>query len=240
MESGVKGKARGRLIYGGSFNPIHVGHLRMALECRARMAAECGVVEFLPAGRPPHKNAQGLLPFGLRARIISAAIAGTPDFVLNESERDCEGLSYTIDVMRKLAVEEPGAPLYFILGSQDFALLPEWKEGLRLPKVCNLVIVPRGEHKVRDFLDLSAKFWPNAIAKETVFSDSCLNENGVCLRLGGMASLYWLEAPHLDISASRLRKLWLCGGSLAYLTPGAVINILKREERIVRACWEKE
>lgn len=231
---------KGRLIFGGSFNPIHAGHLRMALECKAKMSVFADVLEFLPTGVPPHKKITDLLPFDLRARIINEVITTMPGFICNESEHHYVGPTYTIDVMRKFASQQPGVPLYFILGSQDFALLPEWKEGLLLPEVCNLVVVPRGGYNSRNFWELSAKFWPNAIAKETNFNDSCLNENGICLRLNGAASLYWLEVPQLDISASRIRELWRCGRSLNFLTPEIVINILKREERIVRACWEKE
>lgn len=231
---------KGRLIYGGSFNPLHLGHMRLALECLEKMAAFADSLEFLPTAAPPHKKASGLLPFSLRCEMVKTAITGMARFSCNEIEALCAGPSYTFEILTTLLREKADRPLFFIVGSQDFALLPTWKHGLRLPELCSLVVAKRGGHTQADFLALARQFWPGSITGQGVIPDVCMWEDGIRLDLAIGGSLYWLPTPMLDISASRLRRLWLCGRGLEYLAPAPVIDILNREKRAVRTCWEGE
>lgn len=233
-------RTRGRLIYGGSFNPLHIGHMRLALECREKMAQYADTLEFLPAAAHPQKDAAHLLPFKLRAEMIKNAIKDIRGFSCNEMEGSWAGPSYTFEILKSFSCAQNNAPLFFIIGSQDFALLPTWWKGLRLPEVCNLVVAPRGGDTVADFCALGKHFWPDAVVEKENFNDICMAEKGLVLRLPCGSRVFWLNVPQLDISASRIRKLWLCGRSTEFLMPGYVTDILNREEHKVRTCWEGE
>lgn len=227
-----------KLIYGGSFNPVHMAHMRMAIECRERMAAFTDGLDFLPSAVPPHKTAEGMLPFALRVEMLNAAIADFPHFACNEEEARRFGPSYTYETLAGMGAKGAQTP-FFLLGSQDFALLGTWHKGLRLPEVCNLVIVPRAGHNMAAFMAISRKLWPDAKPGPKNPDDSCMGEAGYSLALPGRNNIYWLDVPQMDISASRIRRLWLCGRSLDFLMPTAALHILNREERAVRACWGK-
>lgn len=233
-------RKNGRLVYGGCFNPLHMGHLRLALECMDKMASLANRLEFLPAASPPHKKIADILPFELRATMIRSVIRNMPSFFCNEMEKDCPGPSYTYKILQKLGNQQKEEQIFFIVGSQDFALLPTWWRGLDLPHICSLVVVPRGGQTAADFMALGKQFWPDALAEEQKFNDSCTGESGLVLKIRDKHSVFWLEVPQLDISASRIRKLWLCGRNVNFLTPEPVTDILNREEKIVRMCWEGE
>ncbi len=233
-------QGKGLLLYGGSFNPLHIAHLRAALECSEKMADLADRLDFLPAGSPPHKKISDLLPFDLRAEMTHAAIKHLTNFGCNEIEKQCSGLSYTFEILKKISQTGNIKPLFFIIGSQDYALLSGWNRGLRLPELCSLVVVPRGGHTKADFLHISQALWPGLNMEMTKCEDSCMGEQRLCLRHPAGNSIYWLEIPQQEISASRIRRLWLCGRNVDFLLPEPVINILKREERLVRRCWEGE
>lgn len=230
----------GRLIFGGSFNPLHVGHLRLALETLNLMAEQIEIVEFLPSAQPPHKRGEPMLPFELRSRLIKAAIKGKTGLACNELEGSISGPSYTFNTLKFLAKESGSARLYFLLGSQDFQLLPEWRHGLELPELCSLVIAPRGDYPKKEFEQQTRVFWPkSAESIEPGPKDECTDETGWHIKINPENAIYLLPLPHLAISATRIRKLWLCGKNLDYLAPEAVLEILTREQRLVRACWQE-
>ena len=123
----------GRAILGGSFNPPHVGHLRLAVEVREALGDLVTGVDLVPCAVPPHKDASDLLPFGLRAALVEACIAGLPWLACNRLEGRRQGPSYTWDTLTAYRQAAPGTDLYFILGSPDFAQLPLWRRGTELP-----------------------------------------------------------------------------------------------------------
>ncbi|MDO5483370.1 MAG: nicotinate-nicotinamide nucleotide adenylyltransferase, partial [Desulfovibrionaceae bacterium] len=90
---------RGRLLFGGSFNPPHVGHLRLAIEAREALGQLVDGVDLLPCAHPAHKQGRGLLPFALRAAMLEAAVAPLPDIRCNRLEAARAGTSYTWDTL---------------------------------------------------------------------------------------------------------------------------------------------
>lgn len=227
------GGVPGRIIFGGSFNPLHCGHMRLALECLDRLRHWADALEFLPASRPPHKDAGRLLPFCLRVEMIKEAIGRFRAMSCNEVESFRSGPSYTYETLAEMADADN---LYFLMGSQDFNLLPQWHRGLELLSVANLVVVPRGDASSNDFLGQCFQFFG-----EVELLDPRAVEAGpgaVAVRHGGGRRVFWLPAPHLAISASYVRDCWLCGRSVDYLVPAKVLDVLNREERAARACWE--
>lgn len=228
----------GRLIFGGSFNPVHNGHVRVAIEAMRLLASRVASLGFLPTALPPHKPCVPMLPFDLRARMIEAAIQNLPGMSCDALEDERPGLSYTWDTLELLDSRHGSENIYFLLGSGDFELLPEWLNGLELVRRCHLVIAPRGAYTVNDFIAQARKFWPGNVETEIV--DSCLSEKICIFNIPDRLSAFFLPVPWLEISATRIRKLWLCGGNLESLVPWPVLQIMKREHQIIDACWREK
>lgn len=232
--------SRGRLIYGGSFNPIHIGHLRLAIEAFEIMGALVEGVDFVPAAMPPHKDSRGILPFAFRAKLVKAALDGIKDMRCEGLEAERAGPSYTWDTLANLEKKHPGATLYFLLGSEDYKLLPEWRHGLELTARCDLVVARRGEFRNSDFLARTFDFWPEAASDPTALE--ALRHCGkecACAALPNGHKVYFLPIPWLDVSATRLRELWLAGRDVEYLAPDAVLAMLEQNRRMVGDCWRE-
>ena len=231
---------RGYIVYGGSFNPLHIGHMRLAIECLAMMGELVAHLEFLPSAAPPHKQGEPMLPFAMRTQMIDATIAGQPAMLCNPIEASRPGPSFTYETLSQLKKERPDAPVYFLIGSQDFLLLPTWHKGLQLTDFCNLVIVPRGNFDQEEFRAHALRFWPGSDDISMFGTKACLGGSGYCIRLKNGASLYWLPIHYIDISSSRIRKLWLCGKSITYLVPGQVEEILAMNRQAVKGYWQEK
>lgn len=237
---GKSGNKPGRLIYGGSFNPVHIGHLRLALEACRLLGPVIRKVDFVPVACPPHKKSGGLLPFGLRAELVRVSIAGISCLECNVIEETLPEPSYSEQTIRAIAARSPDEELFFLLGSSDFALLPEWRHGRDLPGLCNFVVAPRGELDFAGFVALARKIWPG----EVIVPGRQPNDLRACgpgkisfVELAGGGKLIFLPVPFLDISATYIRSLWLCGGNVDFLLPCQAIALLDRERKAVEACW---
>lgn len=129
-------------IFGGSFNPIHLGHVGVA----ERAAAEYGLSRILvvPAKVSPFKTGEPPpLPDALRWRLVEAACAGSPLLVPCDVELRRGGVSYAVDTVRAVKADNPGAELYFIVGEDSVAGLPRWREWDALKTLCRFVSFPR-------------------------------------------------------------------------------------------------
>ena len=129
-------------LFGGSFNPIHLGHLRAAEEVRE--ALKLDLVYFIPAASPPHKQSSELAPAEHRLAMVRAATKGNRHFMTSDVEIRRSGRSYTIDTVRHfLATLKQPAPLYLMMGADQFAELDSWKEPEELTRLCNFVVHTR-------------------------------------------------------------------------------------------------
>jgi nicotinate-nucleotide adenylyltransferase len=125
-------------ILGGTFNPIHLGHLVLAEAFRERLMLDR--VLFVPAGTPPHKPPGGLVPALHRYAMVSLAVAGHPGFVACPVEVERAGLSFSADTVEALAGDWPGARLFFLMGSDTFLDLPTWRTPERLGAFATLAV----------------------------------------------------------------------------------------------------
>lgn len=127
-------------LMGGTFDPIHLGHLRAAENARECLALD--QVVFVPAGHPPHRP--GPCGGGLdRFAMVSLATATHPAFVASDLEVSRQGASYTVDTVAALLAAQPGATLVLIVGSDAFAEMGSWKDPERLLGLCSVAVVPR-------------------------------------------------------------------------------------------------
>ncbi|MFZ9652575.1 MAG: nicotinate-nucleotide adenylyltransferase [Steroidobacteraceae bacterium] len=127
-------------IFGGTFDPIHVGHLRTGFELLQELSL--AEVRWIPAGNPGHRDAPLADP-GLRLAMVRAAVADQPGFVVDDREVYRTGVTYTVDTLRELRAEWPTRPLCLLLGMDAFLGLPSWREWERIVELAHLVVAHR-------------------------------------------------------------------------------------------------
>jgi nicotinate-nucleotide adenylyltransferase len=139
--------ARRIALFGGTFDPIHEGHLAVAHAAERRFRFD--EVHFIPAAHPPHKPASELLPFAHRFAMVALACAGESRFVPSLAEANsnsaASGASYSVDTVRRFQREicRPGDQLYFLLGADSFLEIGTWKEYETLLGLCDFVVASR-------------------------------------------------------------------------------------------------
>lgn len=128
-------------LFGGTFDPIHCAHLRLAEEASRRFQLDR--VLFIPAASPPHKPSVGLTPYEDRFRMVQIACAPYPSFEASRLE-EAQRLSYTIDTVRRFKPSlQPGDQLYFLIGADAFDELESWKDWTELVRAINFIVVTR-------------------------------------------------------------------------------------------------
>jgi nicotinate-nucleotide adenylyltransferase len=205
-------------ILGGTFNPIHFAHLRIAEEVGDRFGLDR--VVFMPAAAPPHKPLAGDLPFELRHAMVRLAVADNPRFTVSDLEGQRGGKSYSIDTLRALRAQHLDDEFFFIVGSDSFRDFSSWREYASIFQISNVVVVER-PGAVIAALDASL---PVAIAREFCYYGA---EKRLAHRSG--YSVYYLEGLPLAISSSAIRELVRQGRSIGYLVPAPVANYIKEQ-----------
>jgi nicotinate-nucleotide adenylyltransferase len=203
-------------ILGGTFNPIHMAHLRIAEEVRERFDLERVIL--VPASTPPHKPLAGDLPFSVRYRMVELAIAGNPSLSVSDIEGKREGKSYSIDTINYFRDEYPGDQLYFVIGSDSFLDIGTWFRYEEIFSLCNMVVV---ERPASALLSLCSSLLPEVLA------DFSYDEAEK--RLGHLSghSVHYLKGVPLNISSSDIRGLAAKGRSIRYLVPDQVDKFIK-------------
>jgi nicotinate-nucleotide adenylyltransferase len=128
-------------LYGGSFDPVHLGHLLVAQA--AREEAQLDKVIFVPAAQSPFKPDRKVSPANLRAQMLRLALAGKTYCEVDLQELERGGISYTIDTLRNYAARFPGAQLFYIVGADHVPLLPKWRDAAELGRLAEFLVIPR-------------------------------------------------------------------------------------------------
>ena len=203
-------------IYGGTFNPIHFGHLRAADEVAERLGLDR--VLFVPSGQPPHKPSQDpgdpIADASLRFDWVREAIAGNPRFELSSIEVERAGPSYLVDTLAELSRELAPARMVFILGRDAFQEMGGWREPRRLLTLADFAVTSRPPVRAG-----SLREWlPESVRGDVELAPDGLT--GSHREAGTRIEL--VEITALDISATDLRMRVRTGRSLRYLVPEAV------------------
>ena len=128
-------------ILGGTFNPIHLGHLLIAQDALEQAGLER--VLFIPTAQPPHKPFAGNVSAQHRLRMLKLAIAGNPQFAVDDLEIRRGGKSYSVETLAELQERLPAADFYFIIGADSLVELPQWYQVERLVKLCRFLVFER-------------------------------------------------------------------------------------------------
>lgn len=203
-------------VFGGSFNPIHYGHLLLADEVLELL--DLDRVLFVPAAAPPHKPAGALAPAADRFEMVRLAVAGHPRFTVSDLELRRTGPSYTVDTLQSLAAG--GDALSLVIGSETFLDLLNWREPRRVASLARLVVIPRA----------GSAFDPESAAAQKVLREIGVEGGFVQAGAGGATPLRGVVIAHaasLPLSASDLRRRVREGRSLAFRVPPAVIDYVR-------------
>lgn len=210
-------------IFGGTFNPIHIAHLRSAEEVRE--AQRLDRVLFIPSARPPHKREDGLVSAPHRLAMVKLAIAGNRHFRVSTIEIDRGGRSYSVDTLRSLRAQLPHAKFSFIMGIDAFHEIATWKDYRSLFALCDVVVTSRPPHDGR----LIPSGLPVAVR-----SEFCYRADIETLEHRTGNRITFQRVSGLDISASAIRGQLGRGLSVRYLVPAAVERYITRHRLYAR------
>ncbi len=200
-------------VFGGTFDPIHLGHLRPVLEtCDALALRE---VRIVPCGEPPHRGAAHA-PAALRRRLVEAAIVGETRFVLDARELERPGPHYTVDTLAAMRAEFGAAtPLVLLIGADAFAALDRWHRWQELIELAHFAVLLRPGAALPEAGPVAALLAARRVASAAL------------LALQPAGSIWLQPVTQLPISSSQLRELLARGASVRYLVPDAVWELLR-------------
>ncbi len=187
-------------IVGGTFNPIHYGHLMIAESAREQYCLQ--EIRFLPSGHPPHK--QHTMQASHRCNMVSLAIADNPFFILDRREVESQGISYTFLTVENLEKELPDAELYFILGGDSLFDFESWRKPEAILQHCSILAAYRKQERQEGFfqqIDLLNHKYPG--------------------------KFFPLDTPSLEVSSQDIRKRVQSGRSIRYLVPREVEDYIR-------------
>ncbi|PLX42010.1 MAG: nicotinate (nicotinamide) nucleotide adenylyltransferase [Deltaproteobacteria bacterium] len=200
-------------LFGGTFNPIHLGHLRAAEEISEALDLERMV--FIPANIPPHKEGHELAAPPVRERCVLAAISENPRFELSRVELERGGPSYSIDTIKRFIKEHPGDEFWFVVGEDAFSEIDSWYKYKELFSLVNIAVMSRPP-------GIRAHLLPRALEGEFLAEEwGYVHSSGKAVR--------FVSVTPLDISSTAIREAIREGRSIRYLVPETVREILEKE-----------
>ena len=201
----MAGKRKRIGILGGTFNPIHIGHLLIARDAMEQMALDR--VKFIPSARPPHKAVEALASERDRIHMIKLAIRGNERFEVDDIEIRRGGISYSVDTLTELRRRDPKSDIFFIIGADSLRELHLWREAQRVVRLCTFVTVPRPGFEARPVVDRRL----DAASRKRLRQ-------------------YVLRGHSCDIASREIRSRVASGRSIRYLVPDAVTEYIRRRK----------
>lgn len=189
-------------LMGGSFDPPHMAHLIVAESVWEALGLD--VVLFIPAREQPLKQGRAATPAEQRVAMVELAIAGNPNYALSRVDVDREGPSYTVDTLRLIREEMKEAHLWFIIGADSLATLPNWRDPEGILAQTRLAVVRRP-----------------GVSSDLATLEARLPQLTDCVD--------WVDAPLIEISGTDLRRRITEGRSIRYRVPEPVCRYIERE-----------
>ncbi|MFQ5457540.1 MAG: nicotinate-nucleotide adenylyltransferase [Myxococcota bacterium] len=212
-------KSPGRIgVLGGTFNPIHLGHLRMA----EILSEEFGLDPFIfiPSAVPPHKTPEDLCPADVRLEMVRVATAPNPRFRVSDVEVIRGGASYSVETLESLAAEHGAhAEIFFAMADDAFAEIETWKDWQRLFALTNIIVVTRPG---------GSGATPEALLPVEVREAFCYNSQDDAYRHESGKRLYFRDVGALGVSSTAIRRDVREGRSIRYLVPEDVRDVIAR------------
>lgn len=203
-------------LLGGTFDPLHNGHLALARYVRQTLSLD--QVVLIPAAWPPHKGQSSLVPYALRVEMIRAALMGHPALSVSLVEEDTTGPSFSIDTLERLSAVLDARRSYFVIGSDAFVDVPSWKRFHDIPRYTNLVVVNRHDVELEGLhrsLACIRQYFP----EYTAYGDSCW-------QAPGKGDILLMTMPRCDLSSTMVRQQVRCGGDISAMVPLGVKAII--------------
>lgn len=191
-------------IFGGSFDPVHLGHLLLAENCREQ--ARLDQVWFMPAATPPHKPHAQLADGQQRVEMLKLAIGGHESFAVSTLELDRGGVSYTVDTLEQIRAQHPVDELFLLMGADSLADFPTWRSPERILELALPIVVRRVGSPEPDIEPLAAL--ANAERVTQIRASQ-------------------VEMPAVGISSSEIRRRVAAGKSIRYWTPRGVEKMIE-------------
>ncbi len=184
-------------LLGGTFDPIHYGHLLLAAQCKE----QCKLKEvcFIPSGDPPHKEKTKITAAKKRVEMLEFATACDPSFTISQIELNREGTTYTVDTLRAIQTERPDAELFFLMGADSLDDLPTWKEPKEIVKLATIVAVNRGDDPLPTIDNITA-----ALGEEVA------------------SRIQFVTIPGVEFSSSDIRQRIAEDRCIRYMVPRAI------------------
>ncbi|MBN1662715.1 MAG: nicotinate-nucleotide adenylyltransferase [Deltaproteobacteria bacterium] len=205
-------------LFGGTFDPIHIGHLRCAEEILEIF--DLNRIIFVPATKPPHKLDADITSFFHREQMIKLAIEENPSFSFSDVENQRKGVSYSVDTVDYFLQKYlDNLELYLILGQDAFHAIETWKDWQRLLTLCNIIVMTRPGYENKGL----AGIVPDDFAARFKYDDKVRGlrgPTGHCIFFQGVT--------FLDISSSNIRQRAKEGKSIKYLIPGVVRHYISK------------
>lgn len=201
-------------ILGGTFDPVHFGHLRPALEIQQCLGLD--EIRLVPACIPPHRSQPQASP-RQRLALLRAAVAGDPAFTVDTREYDREGPSYTLDTLKSLRTELAGTDLCLLIGMDAFLGFCSWHRWREIPDYCHLIVMTRPGMTLPEQGELA-----DFISLHRVADAETLNT-----RSSGL--LLFQPVSQLEISGTQIRKLLATGKRADFLLPNRVLELIHSE-----------
>ena len=205
-------------LFGGTFDPIHFGHLRAAEEIRQIL--NLSRIYFIPSCIPPHKEDSNITPAQDRLKMLRLAIEGNEYFDISEFELESNSTSYTVDTLEHLTRTYPDTEFYFIVGNELFNQIESWKDYRRLFELCSFAVITRP-----GFSDLDSDKIPLALKDDFRYYKRV--ENVISYTKSGskdivFTEIVFTEIRGIEISSTDIRNFVKSKKSIKYLTPDKV------------------
>jgi nicotinate-nucleotide adenylyltransferase len=206
-------------LFGGTFNPIHFGHLRSALEVKGGVGLD--QVIFIPAAVPPHKNPGAVAAAADRLKMIELAVGGSSGFAVSDVEIKREGPSFTIDTVRHFRqASSPETRVYLIMGLDAFLEIDSWKSYRELLALVPVIVLTRPTPAGKDFAQERAAL--ERFIRSSLSADCIAGGDSGVFEASGIEPITLFPVTALDISSTRIRRLVGDGRSPQYFLPADV------------------